>query len=446
MKDTVFIAWSGSNEYAEAVSKKLQSKGYHSIVGGNSQTPDSLFIGSTIIKQMDECSQAIFLFQKKPSTQMISSNLFFEFGYMINKLAYDKIFVYYIDVAENDVEIPTDLRGMWTTDFLKSNDDIGNSAQFIADKFIKSQKHVIKDDKLNIVSDWYYYKNIIETSVDRPQCTYFEIAQYLLFYTQAVYFNDDFDETDKLIEKIYSSVDNLHGELQAVLRYCKLCFKLYKIFFSKTNNVLTKSDALNIVYQFEDILDDCEDLPETEFKCWLYASIYENIGFTMYHYLMNDNNSDENNAETYKNILEYNRLSLEHLDRLTNGEYASAQNVNFANLFRAYVYAQSDFANKRLYEIYSEDKFLQESKANAANAFKMWRALYNGFLHIKTNSRLADNIELNYYLMMSKVLDDKQFAAKKGRYLNEINNYLTKQQNKCDVVTDYLDMIKNNLA
>lgn len=442
MNDKIFIAWSGNNKYAIAVKKKLRSLGYESIVGGNNETPSSLFIGTTVISQMNECSHAIFLFQKKENTEQISSNLFFEFGYIANKFNCDKIFIFYIDIDENDPQIPTDLRGLWTMDFIKSNMGEEKIAELIADKFVHSINHVIKEDKINVILNWPYYKGLLEKSQNSPQCSSFEIAQYLLFYTQAVYFNDEFDETTKLIENAFSRANSCCVELPIVLRYCKLCFKLYSKFFSKTNNVLSKDEALAFTYSFDDLIDDCDRIKESELKDWLYASIYENMGFVLYHFLMNN---AEQSIDQYKKITEYNQISLQYLNKVVNNSYA-ANNIGFATLLKAYVFGQNEFANKYLYETLREEQYMINKNESAINAFEMWRNLYNNFCYTKLNPAFTDNLELNYYLTMSKVLGIEKYSAKKERFLTEITNYLDKRQNQYDIVCDYLKIIKNNIS
>ncbi len=442
MQDKIFIGWSGTNEYAVAVANKLNDLGYNSIVGGNNEEPNSLFIGSTIISQMNECSQAIFLFQKKKQTEQISSNLFFEFGYMANKLTCKKIFVYYIDITENDMLIPSDLRGLWTTGFLLSEDS-DKLVQTVTESFVKSQKHIIEGYKIDIICNWNKFKNILETYLTTQQCSTFEIAQYLLFYTQAVYFNDDFDETNMLVDKFFACTSSSCTELSIILRYCKQCFNLYRKFFSKTNNILNKSETLEIVYKFDDLLDDCNELNDSEFKYWLNASLHENIGFTLYHYLMNS--IEVQDLDLCKRILDHNNQALHSLNILTNGFYASHNNNDFANLLKAYVYTQSEFAYAYMTHKSGIDCD-NNKKVSAINAFETWKLLHNNFCNLKTNPKFADNVELNYYLTMSKILDIDKYANKRQRYYEQIASYLERQQNNCNTITDYLNIIRRNIS
>ena len=80
---------------------------------------------------------------KKPDTGMISANLMFEFGFLLEKLNYDKIHVFFIDIDENDIKIPSDIRGIWA-DYLCSNEDHNDIVETIVNTFLKRQYSAIE--------------------------------------------------------------------------------------------------------------------------------------------------------------------------------------------------------------------------------------------------------------------------------------------------------------
>ena len=97
MSEKVFIGWSGSNTIAEAVKIRLETKGFEGVVGGDTRKETSLFLGQSILNEIDQCHQAIFIMQLKKDGY-ISANTLFEFGYCLSRLDRNKIHVYYIDI------------------------------------------------------------------------------------------------------------------------------------------------------------------------------------------------------------------------------------------------------------------------------------------------------------------------------------------------------------
>lgn len=446
MQEKVFIAWSGNYGYALETYKKLKAQGYNAIVGGNvSETTEQIFVGETIISQMRQCSQAIILIQKKKETNSISSNLMLEFGYLLKKLSYNKIHVFFIDIRENDIKIPSDIRGIWA-DFLQSDDKDIDVSQSIIKEFINRQYQIIKEDKINIFIDWYYYKNIIKCFATEPQCTSFELAQYLLFYMQAVYFNKDYDETNNIINKLLETNHLFNIELQSSLKFCKITLQFYNVFYSKTNNYLTKEQMLSIMYEYEDLNERITELKETEFKCWFYANIYEHLGFLIYYYLLTSTDEESENLKFYNQVIEYNKLALKYLSKLTNnGEFTSKNNLFFATLYKAYVYRQKAISHNYINKICDLEEQSKKSKESFIKAFEMRKILHNNFSDLKLNSSVLENMELDYYLSMSEVINFDEFASQKLRYTNELKNYLNKQQNKCDVISQHVRVIEKNL-
>lgn len=441
MRENIFIAWSGKSDYAKQVGNKLSSLKFNPIIGGDINNDSNImFIGQTIISQMEKCSQAIILVQKK-NNGIISSNLMFEFGYLLRKLSYDKIHVFFIDISEADIKIPSDIRGIWAN-FLSSNEE--NFLEKITSVFLQRQSQIIKEDKLDIIINWNYYKNLIKLYCSDPQYTGFEMAQYLLFYMQAVYFNEDYEETIDMLNELYKSFHSYQNELQSSLRFCKITLKFYRVFYSKINNKLTKEETTSILYDYEDLLEHSESLTESEFKCWLLADILEHLGFLLYYYLLFTSDVLEEQINLYEKIIEYNKRALFYLNELTSGKYASEKNIYFSSLFKAYVYRQEAHAHRFLYQHGNLCQKIEEHKC-FINSFNMRKILYDDFPNIKVNNKVLENMELDYYLSMSEILYYPEFTQKKTRYYYELDNYLNRQKNKCNVISEYIHNIETNI-
>ena len=114
MRGRIFIAWSGNNTLALEVKKKLENERYVGVVGGEERYAGDLFVGRTVLNEISHCNQAIFIIQKK-NDGSISNNLMFELGYALARFKFNKLHMFYVDVAEN--EIPSDLKGGWADNF-----------------------------------------------------------------------------------------------------------------------------------------------------------------------------------------------------------------------------------------------------------------------------------------------------------------------------------------
>ena len=67
MKANVFIVWGGNKELADRVSEKIQEhKEFNVQIGG--EDPNSLFIGTTVLQQIQMSSIAIILVQNSDKT------------------------------------------------------------------------------------------------------------------------------------------------------------------------------------------------------------------------------------------------------------------------------------------------------------------------------------------------------------------------------------------
>ncbi len=112
MKGRIFIAWSGTNDIALKVKDYLETQDYTGVVGGAARATTGLFVGHTVLDEINHCNQAIFIVQKKDNGN-ISNNLMFEFGYSLAKFNSNKIHVFYVDIDQNDDTIPSDIQGIW---------------------------------------------------------------------------------------------------------------------------------------------------------------------------------------------------------------------------------------------------------------------------------------------------------------------------------------------
>ena len=68
--------------------------------------------------------------------------------------------------------------------------------------FLAKQNRTVPEEKMDIVLKWYNYKQLLQSYIDNPMNSNFEMAQYILFYIQAVFFFDDYRESLYLLERL----------------------------------------------------------------------------------------------------------------------------------------------------------------------------------------------------------------------------------------------------
>ncbi len=84
MNKKVFIAWNGDNlGVAQKVANIIRMHDFTAIVGGGSSS--NMFVGDTVIKQMNQSEIAIIIIEKVPIDKYsfkISENVMYEWGYL----------------------------------------------------------------------------------------------------------------------------------------------------------------------------------------------------------------------------------------------------------------------------------------------------------------------------------------------------------------------------
>ena len=135
MKGKVFIGWCGDTAIAQMVKKGLEEHGYVGVIGGECESTTTMYLGQSIINDIDSCNQAVFIFQKNKEGK-ISPNTIFEFGYALGRFQANRVFAFYIDIRRNDESIPSDIAGIWAENYDTKN---GQVDEKIVDFFIEKQ-------------------------------------------------------------------------------------------------------------------------------------------------------------------------------------------------------------------------------------------------------------------------------------------------------------------
>lgn len=217
MKDRVFIAWSGSNKTALLVKEILEKKyNYYCAVGGNSDNNSNFSsVGDTVIQQIKSCNQAIIIFQNR-ADGCVSNNLFFELGYVLAMYGPKKI--HCVRLATDKVVLPSDFDGSFVEPI--EAEGVDNFAIRIVDYFMGRQKMSVNENKMYLINNRYIIHDMLRThySEEGSKCSDYELAQYVMFYTQAAHmFNDEENVYAELLEFKQKHNFELSNELALAL-------------------------------------------------------------------------------------------------------------------------------------------------------------------------------------------------------------------------------------
>ena len=171
MKGTVFIAWGGDANLAQAVATVLEKHGYSTQVGGNEKDPlqKDFYLGPQVLKQLNRASRAIILAQYPPekddkekddksveaTTLTFRPNLMFEWGYLFSRLLPAYLHVFLIGIQRKG--LPSDLVGIWSKEINLSS--IQEMAEIIAKCFCEEAEQVPVDPPIKAIVDWDNWKN-----------------------------------------------------------------------------------------------------------------------------------------------------------------------------------------------------------------------------------------------------------------------------------------------
>ena len=295
MKDRVFIAWSGSSEIALKVKNVLENRcNYKCFIGGNG-TNDSNFasVGDTVLQQIKSCNQAIVIFQKRKDG-FISNNLFFELGYALASYGLTK--VHCVRLAHEQLSLPSD----FDNSFVEPIDDSDPEGLVngIVEYFLARQKLSVNTNKMYLINNRYLIKEYIRRhfSEQGSQCSDYELAQYLLFYTQAAQMFNDVNAVRNELQAFKQAYQyNFSTELRISVDICLTFFDLYSGIQIDENNAayIDKATYRKVKEKFDSIELDIEDDNTGIFDEWAKVFTSDYMAFATDLYLGNPELTDE---------------------------------------------------------------------------------------------------------------------------------------------------------
>ncbi len=440
MKGRIFIGWSGDTRIAEEVKAKLKKANYEGIVGGETGAAKTLFLGQAILEEIDTCDQGIFVFQKKKDGHISPSTLF-ELGYALARLKANKIHIFYVDIPEKDESIPTDLEGSWATHLF--NVEEGMIDDKVIEIFLANQKKVFVGNKMEIINDYYEFRRDFDNYVKTSFCSEYELAQYVLFFSQAAYMFNDVYEGQACLTKLANSLTHISPELGTALRFAWGYLDIFvhvraqeDILYLETIHF---SDARET---FSGVLKNLKSWPENEFKTWLELLALESLNYI--HILgaaCPDIPLDRRNR-MLKNSIPYANRSLEKCEALTgspNNELNDlSNNEQCVTLYRAYMFRNLSTAYLKLGETDKSKEYLKQSYEERRKLLEYYK--------VKTiSSRIFESIEMEYYLAISELLDYHEDVDTLAESIDSCNDYLDKIKKLHLEKSHFINRIEHNL-
>lgn len=436
MKGKVFIAWSGENTLAKSVKEILVNEGFECIVGGENGCSGNRTVCDTIMREINNCNQAIFIVQKKDDGN-ISNNIMFEYGYASARFKDHKTHVFFVDIDENDESIPSDIRGIWADYRLSSSD--GDTAWSISQRFMEHQRYLIPEYKCDLANEYYKVKDIIRNHVSYPIYSEYELAQYVIFFTQTAYqYRNDFDALACLKElacELTDTGEELTQTLSLSINYIEtlMCIK-----GGEKELYIEKSDFREKKQSFKDMERISDSWEEDDFSLWFRAVLFDIINYAYLLFADNPNISDDRKRASLEESIRYGNKCIEVCDKLL----CNATNKYFCEMFKAYQYRNIAVAHKKL----------GDNEAGVRKFFELSyeerRILWERYKIIKEkmNPRLYENYEMEYFLALSEHIEYINDEMDREDACEECMKYIERARSAAEEKSFFINKIMMNIT
>lgn len=450
MKGNIFIGWCDNNSLAIKVNERLSREDYNCVVGGNYNQDLDVFIGGTVIKQLQNCNQSIFII-KKGTNGIISNNITFEIGYSLSKYnaSIKKLHIYYVDIEPKDECIPSDLLGAWALhiDSSAKNDD--EIADIIVEDFLNNQRITIIENKLDLMSSWHRVHLDIMDHITFPKYSDYELAQYILFYVAALHFVSECSLMKSDTELLRRHVNENSIELYDALVFAHVVLELsdsiqtvnnhYYIddiaYFDFTSQLKKAIDSLNM---YDDVGVENDTDVEYEFKLWFLLFAYDQLAYIEMLYANNPELNSKELMLSLDNAYDLSAKTLSLCDELTSRN--PYKNKEVATMYKSFSY--------RIFSIiYNERNDKDNETRYRMLTYEKQKDLRDQCKSRNIDSKLHELFEQEYFLSLAELIDYVSDARLKRAYKKEIDayvNYMITIHESTDVYINRIKMILSN--
>lgn len=434
MKGKIFIAWSGENSLAKAVKSNLESQEYIGVVGGESGRQSGLYVGDVVLREIDQCNQAIFVVQKK-ADGTISNNLMFELGYSLCRFNSNKIHVYYIDIDSKDEQIPSDLQGIWARHL--NTKDYPDIAQEIIKEFLINQRNIIPENKMAIIDSYHSLKEKLRKYPEAPHCSEYELAQYVLFFSQGAYMFDNEREGLTVLQELIKNLPSPAEELDLAIRFA-ICYLKVFTSWQRQNDLLflDRKNFKQIRQRLEGILEKVLTWPENDFTLWFLVLLQDTLNYAMVLYSFCPALTPEISRKALDTSLGYAQACLENCLKLID----TKPNRQCAQLFAAYMYRNLATYHTRtggdpdvIYD------YLTKS-------FNVRQELMDYYEVHNINAHLYDNFEMEYFLALAELLGSLNDPEVMQDFLEDCQEYIQRVKDQSREKSHFISKIEAHVA
>ena len=393
MKGKVFIGWCGDTNIADEVKAKLKANDYEGVIGGESGSTTTLYLGQAILNEINACNQAIFVFQKKKDG-FISPNTLYEFGYALSRFPLNKVFAFYIDFDHNDKSIPSDLSGIWAEHLETKN---GKVPDGIIEFFLNHQKNVVQENKMELINSYFEMRHDFTIYDRRPFCSEYELAQYVLFFSQAAYLMNDVKEGSKCLERLASAAPNRIDELEQALRFGQGYLSIFKMLKTKEGVMFLEAEPFGEIERtFNDILDTVSEWSENDFTTWFEMLLYDSLNYIHVLCAADPGIPEEERNDILLASRPYAENCLARCDVLADNN----DDAQCARLYRAYMYRNLATSFQKCSE--PDEK---ESVSYLRSSLKERKSLLEHYKIRSISSTIFEAFEMEYYIAVSELIE-----------------------------------------
>ena len=424
--ENVFIAWSGNYELACEVAKLLEQRGDNVVVGGG--YPRGMFIGSQVINQMDSCTHAIILAQKKSDTDSsskFSDNLMFEWGYLVSKLPEGRVSTYLIDTQLND--LPSDLGGTWAESVVSAGRPSSEAAEDIVRLFNVERPRL---DKIEVIAGWQDVKGLLDEYIARHSRSHSEVAQYVLFSVLSSFYNNEVDVLDRKI----ASIKTRSESLSAVISMVRAMLRVY-ISTSYMAKPLGISEYTEVITQLEHRFEKDIDPADEDLAQWVHIVRLEHMQFS--NYLMALSIPDDDDTYYHEEVI---RLGKSAVKLVNENLSLFPENKHFAAIYLSYLHRNMAISYRVLGMEKEAVEQLDESVRMRAEFFFHYRDRH------PEDVMVCDKIAQEYYLALLEQTEFESDAHKRRNNMRTVRAYISGWEEQSRLRQSLFNMVRDAYA
>lgn len=443
---TIFIGWGGNKELAIELEKKLRDKGFNIVRGGG--TPNQMFVGSQVIEQMKMCDRAIILVENYEKYGF-STNLMFEWGYLVGYKRIKRTHVFLIDKPKSD--LPTDLSGIWAEEVTRffpeqDNDKQDNGSQparkddktlagEICDIFLELYEQEPAPNYFNIIDDWQYISRDLESDGSCRNTT--EFAQYIVIGCLAAYYYNDNKRFRESLNRISAS----RGRLGDIVQFAKI----YVDVFLKSGDMSYALNPEEFLYEQNiKLILNRKNREIIDGKSSVLDEIIDLLCYDLHGLIHLLNSKSPNLSEKLKQ--HYQEAAIKNfmiaLEKTTAlDERIGDTNECLISLLKSYIY--NDLAH--LYQAAGDDKNYNEYLNSSV--IERLNLTYKFKCKFPSNQYLSDKFEQEYYIAYSEQSKNENDSLKLYEAEQRFNSWMAVEEarKKTEFTNRLLLRLKANL-